>query len=62
MSRRYCFTSGAVFVLVAVLHAWRIALDLPIQVGTWNVSRGLSGVAAVGAAALAAWAFRSRGG
>jgi hypothetical protein len=59
MSRRYCFTSGVVFVLVALIHAWRFALDVPVQIGAWNMSRGLSAVAAVGAALLAGWAFKS---
>jgi hypothetical protein len=59
MNKNYCITSALVFSLVAILHAWRFAADIPIQIGTWNVSRGLSGVAAIVAALLAIWAFRS---
>jgi hypothetical protein len=59
MSRSYCLTSGIVFILVALMHAWRIALDLPMQIGAWSVPPSLSGLAAIGAALLAVWAFRS---
>lgn len=59
MSRKYCFISSFVFALVALLHAWRFVLDVPLQIGAWNVSRGFSGIVAVGAAALSVWAFRS---
>jgi hypothetical protein len=41
------------------MHAWRFALDLPMQIGAWSVPRSLSGIAALGAAVLAVWAFRS---
>jgi len=53
MSRSYCLTSGIVFILVALMHAWRFALDLPMQIGAWSVPRSLSGLAALGAAVLA---------
>lgn len=59
MSRSYCVTSAIVFAFVALMHAWRFVLDLPMQIGAWNVPRSLSGVAAIGAAFLAVWAFRS---
>jgi hypothetical protein len=59
MNRNYCLTSGVVFTLVAILHAWRFAADIPVQIGTWNFSRSLSGVAVIVAALLALWAFRS---
>jgi hypothetical protein len=61
MNRNYCITSALVFSLVAIMHAWRFAADIPVQIGTWNVSRGLSGVAVIVAALLAIWAFRSAG-
>jgi hypothetical protein len=44
---------------VALLDAWRFALDLPLQIGEWHVSRALSAIAAIVAAVLAVWAFRS---
>jgi hypothetical protein len=59
MNRNYCLTSALVFALVAIMHAWRFAADVPLVIGTWNVSRGLSAVAAIVAALLAIWAFRS---
>ena len=59
MSRKYCFTSAVVFAFVALLHAWRFLLDIPLLIGGWSVPRGLSGLAAVGAAALSVWAVRS---
>lgn len=59
MSRNYCITSAFVFTLVALVHAWRFVLDLPLQLGAWSVPRSLSGLAAIGAACLAVWAFRS---
>ena len=59
MNRNYCVTSAVVFALVALMQAWRFVLDLPMQIGAWNVPRSLSGFAAIGAACLAVWAFRS---
>lgn len=59
MNRNYCITSAIVFAIVALMHAWRFVLDLPMQIGAWNVPRSLSGFAAIAAALLAVWAFRS---
>jgi hypothetical protein len=59
MTRNYCITSGIVFAFVALLQAWRFALELPMQIGAWSVPPSLSGFAAIGAALLAVWAFRS---
>jgi len=59
MSRNYCITSAVVFALVALLHAWRFVLDLPLQIGVWHVARSVSGLAAVGAALLSFWALKS---
>jgi len=61
MSRSYCITSAIVFALVALTHVWRFVLDLPLQIGVWNVPRSLSGFAAIVAAGMAVWAFRSAG-
>jgi hypothetical protein len=44
---------------VALLHAWRFGLDLPLQIGAWDVPSSLSGWAAIGATFLSAWAFKS---
>lgn len=59
MSRSYCITSATIFALVALLHAWRFVLGLPMQIGAWNVPQSLSGLAAIVATGLAFWAFRS---
>jgi hypothetical protein len=59
MNRTYCLTSAIVFTLVALAQAWRFVVDLPVQIGGWSVPRSISGVAAIGAAALAVWVFRS---
>lgn len=59
MNRNYCITSAIVFTFVALVQAWRFVLDLPMQIGAWNIPRSLSGLAALGAAFLAVWAFRS---
>ena len=61
MTRSYCITSAIVFALVALTHMWRFVLDLPMQIGAWNMPRSLSGFAAIGAAFLAVWAFKSAG-
>ncbi|HEX9130202.1 MAG TPA: hypothetical protein VF850_13660 [Gemmatimonadaceae bacterium] len=59
MNRNYCITSAIVFTFVALVQAWRFVLVLPMQIGAWNIPRSVSGVAALGAAFLALWAFRS---
>ena len=61
MNRHYCTTSALIFALVALMHAWRFVLDLPLQIGAWHVPQSLSGFAAIGAAFLAVWAFKSAG-
>ncbi len=56
-NRNYCRVSGVIFVIVALMHLWRYVLDLPLQIGVWQVSRSLSLVGALGAGLLAVWAF-----
>ena len=58
-NRNYCVASGVVFVIVALMHIWRFALNFPLQIGVWSVPRSLSLVGAIGAIVLALWAFRS---
>jgi hypothetical protein len=58
-TRTYCTVSAVVFALVALLHFWRFALGLPLQIGAWNVPPLFSLFAAIGSAGLATWAFRS---
>jgi hypothetical protein len=33
MNKNYCITSAIVFAFVALMHAWRFVLDLPMQIG-----------------------------
>ena len=54
----YRTVSGAVFVLIAVAHAIRATLGLPIQIGSHAIGLSISWIAAVIAAALGYWAFR----
>jgi hypothetical protein len=61
MNRNYCITSAIVFALAALVHVWRFVLDLPLQIGAWSVPRSLSGFAAIFAALLTVWAFKSAG-
>ncbi|HZE08250.1 MAG TPA: hypothetical protein VE110_05780 [Gemmatimonadaceae bacterium] len=56
-NRAYCAISGVVFAIVALMHLWRYVLDLPLQIGAWQVSRALSLVGALAAGLLAVWAF-----
>jgi hypothetical protein len=58
-NRNYCVASGIVFVIVALMHIWRFALNFPLQIGAWYVPRSLSLLGAIGAIVLALWAFRS---
>jgi hypothetical protein len=46
-NRNYCLASGIVFVIVALMHIWRFALDFPIQIGVWHVPRSLSLLGAI---------------
>ena len=58
-NRNYCVASGIVFVIVALMHIWRFALNFPLQIGVWYVPRSLSLLGAIGAIVLALWALRS---
>lgn len=58
MNRNYCVTSAIVFAVVALTHSWRFVLDLPMQLGEWNVPRAVTALAAIGAGILALWAFK----
>ena len=60
MANKYVVTSGAVFALVAILQALRAAEQIPVTVGSFAVPVAASCAAALVAAALALWAFRSK--
>ena len=60
MTNKYVVTSGAVFALVAILQALRAVEQIPVTVGSFAVPVAASWAAALVAAALALWAFRSQ--
>ena len=60
MANKYVVTSGAVFALVAILQALRAVEQIPVTVGSFEVPVAASWAAALIAAALALWAFRSK--
>ena len=61
MAKPYVVVSGAVFGLIAVLQAVRAAEQIPVMVGSFAVPLAASWVAALVAAGLSLWAFRSKG-
>ena len=60
MANKYVVISGAVFGLVAVLQAVRAAEQIPVMVGSFAVPVAASWVAALVAAGLSLWAFKSK--
>jgi hypothetical protein len=60
MANKYVVTSGAVFTLVAILQALRAVGQIPLTVGSFAVPVAASWAAALVAASLALWAFRSK--
>ena len=60
MSLKYSVVSGLIFGIVAVLQAMRAFMHLPVHVGSFEIPVAASWVAAVVAASLCVWAFRSR--
>ena len=59
MSNKYAVVSGAIFGLIAVLQAIRAFVQLPVNVGSFEIPVAVSWVAAVVAGSLCVWAFRS---
>lgn len=55
----YASVSGVVFALVALMHALRAILNVPVHVGSRALPIGISWVGAVVAAMLCVWAFRT---
>ena len=58
MNRNYCITSAVIFGLIALIHLWRLALGLSMQIGAWNVPRSASVIGAIVAIAMALWAVQ----
>ena len=53
--------AGLVFAVVALAHAYRAALSLPLQVGSSAIPVWASWAGALVAGLLSVWGFRSRG-
>jgi hypothetical protein len=60
MSKSYIVVSGLIFGFVALAQVLRAAMQLPVQVGGFEIPVWASWVAAVVAGSLCVWAFRSR--
>ena len=54
---RYAQVSGIVFALIAAAHALRAVLQVPAQVGSFQVPLWISWIAVVVTGSFAAWAF-----
>ncbi len=52
--------AAVIFAIIALAHLIRLALALPIQVGTMSVPLWVSWAALIVAGALSVWGFRSR--
>lgn len=46
-TKTYCLLTAALLGAVALAHAARAALHVPVQIGTWNVPVGTSVIALV---------------
>lgn len=60
MSKNYIVVSGLIFGVVALAQVLRAAMQLPVQVGGFEIPVWASWVAAVVAGTLCVWAFRSQ--
>ena len=60
MSKNYTNVSGVIFGFVSLAHVGRAITAMPVQIGSSTIPIWVSWVAAVVAAALCVWAFRSR--
>ena len=56
--RRYEQVSGTIFAIVSLVQLTRIVLGWPVQIDLFTVPVWISGVAFLGTAGLAYWAFR----
>jgi hypothetical protein len=58
-SPAFCKVAASIFGIVALAHAARLALDVPIQIGTSPVPMWVSWVGLLITAGLSWWGFRS---
>ncbi len=49
--------SGVIFLVVAILHVWRFAMNIPVTFGQTSISLTLSVFGALAAFLLALWMF-----
>ena len=54
--------AGCIFLLIALLHVYRLFAPFPIQIGSTSVPQEASWVGALLAGALGLWGLRSGGG
>lgn len=55
--RPYLYLSGCIFGVVGVGHFLRVALQIPVHVGTWEFPIWVSWFGGPAALALCLWAF-----
>ena len=60
MSNKYLVVSGAIFGVVAVLHAVRALNQWPVHIGSLDIPVWSSWLGMVVAGTLCVWALRSR--
>ncbi len=59
MTKPFFFlTTIIIFATVSILHFLRLAFEMEVVVGSWNVPGWLSGLVVVTAAFMAYWAFK----
>jgi hypothetical protein len=56
--RRYELVSGTAFAIVSLAQLTRVVMGWPVQIDLFTVPVWISGVAFLGTAGLAYWAFR----
>jgi hypothetical protein len=61
-TNRYAQVSGIVFAGIAAAHVLRAALQVPAQLGSYQVPLWISWVAVAVTGSLSLWAFRSSRG
>lgn len=58
-SQAFCKVAAAIFGIVALAHVARLALDVPIQIGTTLIPMWVSWPGLLLAGGLSVWGFRS---
>lgn len=58
-SQSFCKVAAAIFCIVALAHAARLALDVPIQIGATLIPMWVSWPGLLLAGGLGVWGFRS---